>query len=68
MTNRREFAFAELQEYMQECNYTNRKDALYDYIVEFYACAGFDEDYIANGYANASEEELLDDFLSIFKD
>ena len=49
MINRREFAFAELQEYMQEWNYTNRKDALYDYIVEFYSCAGFDEDYIANG-------------------
>ena len=68
MINRREFAFAELQEYMQEWNYTNRKDALYDYIVEFYSCAGFDEDYIANGYANASEEDLLDSFLSIFQD
>ena len=64
----RDLAFAELEEFMEGYDYPSRKEALYDYLVEYYSCAGFDEDYIANGYANASEEELLDDFLSIFKD
>ena len=44
------------------------KNALYDYLVEYYTGAGFDEDYIADGYANSSEEDLLYSFLSIFHD
>jgi len=64
----REFAFEELREYMQEWNYTNRRDALYDYLVEYYACAGFDEDWVVEIFSNVSEEELLRNFLSIFND
>ena len=61
-------AFAELQNYMQELNYASRKDALYDYLVEYYSCAGFDEDWVAEGFSSASEEDLLRSFLSIFDD
>ena len=64
----REWAFAELSEFMEMCGYTNRKDALYDYLVEFYACAGFDDAFGEMHFSNVSEEDLLDSFLSIFQD
>ena len=64
----REWAFAELREFMEMCGYTNRKDALYDYLVEFYACAGFDDAFGEMHFSNASEEDLLYSFLSIFQD
>ncbi len=64
----REWAFAELREFMEMCGYTNRKDALYDYLVEFYACAGFDDAFGEMHFSNVSEEDLLDSFLSIFQD
>ena len=41
-----EIALTELKDYMQRCNFTNKKEALYYYIVEFYSCAGFDEDWL----------------------
>ncbi len=63
----RELAFAELREYMDEGKYTNRKDALYDYLVEFYSCAGFDDAFGEMCFSNASEEDLLFSFLSIFQ-
>ena len=61
-------AFEELEEFMASYTYSSRKEALYDYLVEYYACAGFDEDWVAEGFSNASEEELLRSFLSIFND
>lgn len=61
-------AFEELEEFMEGYDYFGRKDALYDYLVEYYSCAGFDEDWVAEGFSNASEEELLRSFLSIFND
>ena len=64
---KRALAFAELREYMEMCGYTNRKDALYDYLVEFYACAGFDDAFGEMHFSNVSEEDLLDSFLSIFQ-
>ncbi len=61
-------AFAELEEFTEGYDYPSRKEALYDYLVEYYACAGFDEEWIAEGFANTSEEDLLRSFLSIFND
>ena len=61
-------AFAALEEFMEGYDYPSRKEALYDYLVEYYSCAGFDEEWIAEGFANASEEYLLRSFLSIFQD
>ena len=62
----RELAFAELREFMEMCGYTNRKEALYDYLVEFYSCAGFDDAFGEKHFSGASEEDLLYSFLSIF--
>ena len=64
----REWAFAELHEFMEEGKYTNLKDALYDYLVEFYACAGFDDAFGEMYFSNSSEEELMNAFLSIYQD
>ena len=62
----RELAFAELREFMEEGKYTSRKDALYDYLVEFYSCAGFDDAFGEMHFSDSSEEDLLYSFLSIF--
>ena len=64
----RELAFAELREFMEMYGYTNRKEALYDYLVEFYSCAGFDDAFGEMHFSGASEEDLLYSFLSIFHD
>ena len=64
----KELAFAELEEFMDGCNYTNRKAALYDYLAEFYACAGFDDAFGEKAFSGASEEDLLHSFFSIFMD
>ena len=61
-------AFEELEEFMEGYDYFGRKDALYDYLVEFYACAGFDDAFGEMHFSNVSEEDLLDSFLSIFQD
>lgn len=64
----RDLAFAELEEFMEGYDYPSRKEALYDYLVEYYSCAGFDEGWVAEGFSNAREEDLLRSFLSIFND
>ena len=58
-------AFAELQEYMQDANDSNRKQALYDYLVEYYACAGFDDAFGELHFSHLSEDDLWEHFLSL---
>ena len=59
-------AFAELQEYMQGSACSNRKEVLYDYLVEYYACAGFDEAFGELHFSGLSEDDLLEHYLSLF--